>query len=563
MASEARIDPFTLEIIKESLIAAGDEMFYALQRTSKSTIIYEVLDYATGLLDARGQLITQGNGVAGFLGTLTFSVRYVLDKFGAAGLRPGDVVILNDPYVGGGTHLSDVSLVMPIFHDGELVAFSANKAHWTEVGGKDPGSWTTDSTEVFQEGLQFPGVKLFEEGRPNQAVIDIIEANVRTPDMTLGDMYAGVAALRVGERRIQEIFRKYGAQTVLHAIDALLDYGERMARLELRGLPKGVYEAVDYIDDDGIGNGPFAVRVRVTIADDEFRCDFTGSAGQVPGPVNCGPTGLHAAVRAVWKGVTDPRIPANEGIFRPLTVVCPPRTIFTAEKPAPVSTYWETMLYAADLVWKALAPIAPHRLTAGHFLSVCGTVVFGPHPEDGSLYLLVEPQAGGWGAGVEKDGENGLVCVGDGETFVIPVEVCETRYGVLVDQFALDIVDGGAGEYRGGRGLVRDYRITSDWAGVTATFGRHKFLPWGMAGGRDGSPNYVEFIHEDGRREIAGKCARHMLKKGEVARLHTGTGGGYGPASRRPAEKVRADLQHGYISAEQAARDYGFRDAPT
>ena len=556
MSVDDRIDPFTLEIIKESLIAAGDEMFYALQRTSKSTIIYEVLDYATGLLDATGQLITQGNGVAGFLGTLTYSVKYTLDKFGMDGLKPGDIIVLNDPYVGGGTHLSDVSLIMPIFYEGELVAFSANKAHWTEVGGKDPGSWTTDSTEIFQEGLQFPGVKVFDQGKLNQAVVDIIEANVRTPDMTLGDMYAGVAALRVGERRIQEIFRKYGRDTVIYAIDDLLDYGERMARQELAKLPKGVYEAVDFIDDDGIGNGPFEVRVKVTISDDAFVCDFTGSVLSVPGPINCGPTGLNSAVRAIFKAITDPSIPANEGVFRPLQVICPPRTIFTAEKPAPVSTYWETMIFAADLVWQALAPIVPHRLTAGHFLSVCGTVVYGLHPDDGSLFLLVEPQAGGWGAGIDKDGENGLVCAGDGETFIIPVEICETRYGVLVDQFALDIVDGGAGEYRGGRGLVRDYRVTSEWAGVTATFGRFKYTPWGMAGGQKGSPNYIEFIHADGHRTILGKSARYMLTKGEVVRLHTGTGGGYGDPARRTAEAITSDLRDGYITPEQAARDY-------
>lgn len=562
MATSSRADPFTLEIIKESLVAAGDEMFYALQRTSQSTIIYEVLDYATGLLDASGQLITQGNGVAGFLGTLTYSVRYTLEKFGVDSLHPGDVIVLNDPYIGGGTHLSDVSLVMPIFCQGVLTAFAANKAHWTEVGGKDPGSWTTDSTEIYQEGLQFPGIKIFDAGLPNQAIIDLIEANVRTPEMTIGDLYAGVAALRIGERRVQEIVNRYGLEAVRISIGELLDHGERLARQELAKLPKGIYEAVDHIDDDGIGNGPFEVRVKVTIQDDAFICDFTGSARQVPGPINCGRTGLVAAVCAVFKGITDPRIPANEGVFRPLKVICPSGTIFTAEKPAPVSTYWETMLYAADLVWQALAPIVPQRLTAGHFLSVCGTVVFGQHPDDGSLFLLVEPQAGGWGAGFDKDGENGLVCVGDGETYVIPVEVCETRYGVLVDQFALDIVDGGAGEYRGGRGLVRDYRITADWAGVTATFGRHIYRPWGMAGGQSGSPNYVEFIRADGRHEMYGKCARYMLKRGEVARLHTGTGGGYGSPARRPLERIQEDVKNGYITLEQAERDYGVSVAP-
>jgi N-methylhydantoinase B len=557
MVTHTRPDPFTIEIIMNGLIAAGDEMFYALQRTSMSPIIYEVLDYATGLTDKKGRLITQGNGVAGFLCELPFSVRYILDKFGPARIRSGDIFMLNDPYAGGGTHLSDVALVMPIFFEGELLAFSVNKAHWTEVGGKDPGSWTTDATEIFQEGLQFPGIKIFEGGTENQALIDLIRANVRMPDATLGDLFAGVAALRVGERRVVALLNKLGRDIVLCAIEEILDHGERMARLELRNLPEGIYEAIDAIDDDGIGNGPFEVRVKVTIKSDAFICDFTGTSGQVPGPVNCGATALHSAVHEAWKAITDPLLPANEGVFRPVQVICPPRTIFTAEKPAPVSTYWETSQYATDLIWKAMAPIVPSRLTAGHFLSVCGVVVYGVHPDDGSTYLLVEPQAGGWGAGRSKDGENGLVCSGDGETYIIPVEVCEARYGLLVERYALDIVDGGAGEHRGGRGLVREYRVTSEWASVTATFGRHKFPPWGLCGGQGGSRNYVEFMHADGSRKIAGKCARYLLKKGEAARLHTGTGGGYGDPSKRDRDRVLQDLCDGYVTPEQARRDYG------
>src|SRR5947209_14085979 len=341
-ASSTEIDLFTVEIVKDSLVAIGDEMFIALQRTSKSTIIYEVLDFASGLIDVNGQLITQGNGVTGFLGTLTFAVRSTLEKFGPENLHPGDVVITNDPYGGGGTHLSDVSLIVPIFYEGKLVAFAASKAHWTEVGGKDPGSWTTDATEVFQEGLQFPCVKLYEEGRPVQSLIDLIAANVRLPDMTLGDMYAQAASLRLGERRFQELCHKYGLDVVQYSIVALLDYGERMTRLELSKLPKGTYEAEDWIDDDGIGNGPFPVRVKVTISDDEFICDFTGTHPQVPGPVNCALTGLHSGVRTILKAITSPSIAVNEGCFRPLKVICPPGTIFSAQRPAAVSTYWET-----------------------------------------------------------------------------------------------------------------------------------------------------------------------------------------------------------------------------
>jgi N-methylhydantoinase B len=552
------IDPFTLEIIKEGLVAIGDEMFVTMQRTSMSTIIYEVLDYAVGLTDAKGNLVTQGNGVTLFLGTLDFGVRSVLDKFGAENLKQGDIYITNDPYGGGGTHLSDVSIIAPIFFDGRLVAFAANKGHWTEVGGMAAGSWTTNSTEVYQEGLQFPCIKLFDQGEPIQSLLDIIRANVRTPDMSIGDMYAQVASMRIAERRFQEMCSKYGVDLVLRGIEALLDYGEQLTRQELKKLPDGVYEAVDTIDDDGIGNGPFEVRVKVTVAGDRLICDFTGTHGQVPGPVNCARTGLYSAARAVLMALTDPSIPASEGCFRALEVICPDRTIFTCSRPSPVSTYWETMLYAADLIWKAMASVLPDRLPAGHFLSVCGTIVAGPHPDTGELFLLVEPQAGGWGAGADKDGENGLVCVGDGETYIIPVEVCETRYGVLVDQFGFDIADGGAGKFRGGRGLVRDYRITAKEAWFTGTFGRFKYLPWGMQGGGQGSRNYTKMIFADGREpEVFGKTAQHHMKQGDVARLITGSGGGYGNPLERPIEKVQEDVKNAYITLAQAEKEYG------
>jgi N-methylhydantoinase B len=343
----------------------------------------------------------------------------------------------------------------------------------------------------------------------------------------------------------------------MYGIEALLDYGEEMTRKGLARIPRGTYEAVDYIDDDGVGNGPFEMRVRVTVTDEKFICDFTGSHPQVPGPINAGRTGLESAVRVVFKALTDPAIPANEGCFRPLEIICPDGTVTTAIRPAPVSTYWETMDFCADLVWKALASALPDRLPMGHFLSVCGTVVSGIHPDTGELFILVEPQAGGWGAGADRDGENALVCIGDGETYIIPVEVCETRYGVLVDQFALSVADGGAGRYRGGRGLIRDYRITADEALVTGTFGRFKFFPWGTKGGQDGSPNYMQMLHEDGSSKVFGKTARYKLRRGEVARLITGTGGGYGDPYARSEEEIAQDVRDGYITPTMAERDYG------
>ncbi len=558
----ATVDPFTVEIIKDALVAVGDEMFVSLQRTSKSPIIYEVLDYCCGILDDQGQLIAQGNGVAGFLGTLTFAVRSVLDKFGRDGLEEGDIVITNDPYSGGGTHLSDVSLVMPIFVAGQLVGFAANKAHWTEVGGKDPGSWTTDSVDVFQEGLQFPAVKLFVQGEPIQSLMDLIAANVRTPDLTMGDVWAQAASVRLGALRFQEICQKYGTERVQEAIRLLLDYGEAMVRRELAALPAGVYEAEDWIDDDGLSDEPIYCRVTVTVGPDEFVCDFTGSAPQTRGPVNCTHTGLVSAVRLVFKALTDPHIAANEGTFRPMRVVCPEGTVLTAQRPAPVSTYLETMIFAADLVWRALAPHVPGRLSAGHFLSVCADVTVTVHPDTNQTTILVEPNAGGWGAGADQDGEGGLVCVGDGETYILPIEVTETVYGILVDRYAFDVVEGGEGCFRGGRGLVRDYRIISDAGGsITATFGRHKFHPWGVDGGRTGSPNAVQIRFADDREPVTvGKTARYPLAKGDVARLITGTGGGWGDPRQRSRDLVLADLRAELITENVARNIYGLDD---
>ena len=554
-----KVDLFTMDIVKDSLIAIGEEMFYALARTSMSPIIYEVLDYASGLTDKKGQLLTQGNGVTGFIGLLTFMVKEVVNKFNKEGkLKPGDIIIINDPYAGGGSHLSDVGLVMPIFYQGELVAFTANKAHWTEVGGKDPGSWTTDSTEIFQEGLQFPCVKLFEAGEINEALVDIIKANVRFPDLSLGDMWAQVAALRTGERRFQELCDKYSKNVVLASIERLLDQGEQMTRKELVQLPKGTFEAVDYIDDDGMSDTPLKVQVKVTITDDKFICDFRGSNPQVLGPVNCSYAALVSAVRTIFLAVTNPSQDVNDGIFRPLEIITDKASIFACERPAAVSTYWESMIYGSDLVWKALASVLPDRLTVGHLLSVGAIILAGKHPDTKESFLIVEPSAGGWGAGKGKDGEAGQFCIGDGETFNVPIEVAETRYGVMVDEYRFRCDGGGAGKFRGGSGVIRSYRALTDNQTITATFGRNKFLPWGASGGKDGTKNEFDVIKANGEKDGPfGKYARYPLNKNDVVRLITASGGGYGNPAERALESVAMDVRNGFITIEQAKNDYG------
>lgn len=556
----SKVDPFTLEIVKDSLVAIGDEMFIALAKTSMSPIIYEVLDYASGLTDAKGQLLTQGNGVTGFIGMLSDMVKQTLKKFGDGKLKEGDIIIINDSYGGGGSHLSDVGLVMPIFYEGEIVAFSANKAHWTEVGGKDPGSFSNDATDIFQEGLQFPSVKLFNEGEINQAIVDIIEANVRFPELSLGDMWAQVAALKTGEKRVKELCEKHGKPLFLSSVDYLLDHGEQLARQELTKLPKGTFNAEGFIDDDGFGNGPFKIKVKVTITDEKFVADFRGSHPQVPGPVNCSYTALVSAVRTIFLAITNPSQDANDGVFRPLEVITDKGSVLSAERPAPVSIYWESMLAGADLIWKALAPVIPHRLNAGHLLSVCSVVLSGLHQDTDEPFLIVEPSVGGWGASEGQDGARGQFCIGDGETYNVPVEVAETRYGIMVDEYSLHTDGAGAGEYIGGSGVIRSYKALTDNQMVSVTFGRNKFVPWGMNDGNDGSANkvYIEKANGDVDGPF-GIYPRYPLNKGDVVKLVTATGGGYGEPFKRPAEKVAKDVKNGYITVAQAEADFGVK----
>ena len=300
--------------------------------------------------------------------------------------------------------------------------------------------------------------------------------------------------------------------------------------------------------------------MRIDISEDRFKVDFTGSAPQTLGPINNSRTGLVSAVRTIFKALTNPGIPANGGCFRAIEVVCPDRTLFTAERPAPVSTYWETMLYAQDLIWKALAEHLPDRLTAGHVLSVCAIVFSGPHPKTKAPTILVGPLVGGWGAMQGRDGLNGQFSVADGETYNFPVEVTEAKYGVRVRSYAFHDDDGGAGRFRGGKGVALEYEIPNDGWVFTGSFGRFKFPPWGVAGGQQGSPNYAEILRQGQRSdppERLGKPARIPLAKGDVVRMVTATGGGWGDPKLRERDAIEADLRDGFITPDQAARDYG------
>lgn len=554
--NENGLDLYTQEIIQNALIAAGEEMFGALRRSSMSPIIYESLDYSVGLTDGAGELIAQGQGTTVFLGMMDSLVKEIITRYGRDNIHPGDVFISNDPYGGGSTHLSDVGLVTPIF-DGELlVAWAINKAHWVDVGGMQPGSMTTASTEVYQEGLQLPYIRLISKGEPQQAVLDILAANIRHPKQSLGDMWAGVAANRVGEKRILGLIAKYGRKAVLAGMDDLLDYGERMAKAELRKLPKGVFECTDHIDSDGT-RPPTQVHVKITITDEEFIADFSKAPPALPGSINCSWHGLVAACRIIFKAMTNPAVPANSGTFRPLKVICPPNTCFTVTKPAATSTYWETMLYADDLIWKAMAELVPQRLTAGHVLSVCATTIETIHPKTGEATLGVQPMVGGWGAAQDANGLNGQFSIADGETYNIPVEIQEFRNGLHVEQYSFHNEDGGAGEFIGGRGSYLEYTAREHPVYISGSYGRHDFPPWGVKGGQNGSGNYILVIRKDGSTEKHLSAARLLLNVGDKARCVTSSGAGWGEPAKRSDEALREDLRNGFFTPEQVSKTFG------
>ncbi|MGV0034784.1 MAG: hydantoinase B/oxoprolinase family protein [Candidatus Azotimanducaceae bacterium WSBS_2022_MAG_OTU7] len=553
---------FDREVIKDAIVALGQEMFDAMVRTSMSPIIYETTDFAVGATDAVGNLLAQGNGVTAFLATLDTAVQDALVHYPNDGdIEPGDVIITNSPYLGGGTHLSDVVIIVPVFHSGTLVAFTVNKAHWTEVGGTQPGSVSTESTEIFQEGLHFRFLKLYSKGKINDVLVQLIRDNVRLPDSTIGDMHSGVAAATVGAKRIEEIIDKYGKADVLSAMDDLLDYGEKMTAEEIRKLPNGVYEAVDTVEGDGLGNGPFSVKCKVTIEDDRVIADFTGTSLQAQGPINCSYTGLVTGARCLFKAVTNSEIPANGGCFRALDIVCPEGTIISAVSPAPVSLYYESLIAAIDVMWKALAPILPNRLSAGHQRSVGATFVSGLHPDTGDLFVLGEPLVGGWGASHDLDGDSGQFCCGNGETYNVPVELFESRYGLQVEQYAFHNEAGGEGQFRGGKGVTLDYRVKSDEAFLTYAATRTEVRPWAVDGGNEGSTNYARIIRKDGSEETFAMCTAVRVEKGDLIRLVSATGGGHGDPKLRNTSDVETDLKNGYITEKQARNVYGFESA--
>jgi N-methylhydantoinase B len=548
--AERAADPITLEIIQSSLQATSDEMFAAFRKTAMSAIIYEVLDMGTGITDGEGNLATSGAGIPAFVGVLDKAVARILD-LNAGEIRPGDIFATNDPFYGGVTHLNDVVLAMPVFADGQLVAWTANIAHWNDVGGMVPGSISNEAKELFQEGLRLPAVKVISEGKPIDSVMEIMKANSRLPDFLQGDMWAGIAAARVGERRIVELVDKYGLDTFQTALGVFMDYGEQVALRALEGLPKGSFSLAEEQDSGAV------YKVTVEISGDEFVVDLRDNPDQDSGPNNASRDGCLVAAQMVFMNITDAQGNANAGHFKPLTLLTRPGSVFDPKPPAAFGTYYEVEIRLYDVIWRCLAPHLGERLPAGHFGSICGTFIGGPHPDTGRHFTIVEPQVGGWGGSAFRDGNSAMFSGFHGETFNAPAEVAEARYGLYVDRLALNDASGGEGEHRGGKGIVLEYRVRSDGCFFTCAYTRNRHKPWPLAGGHEGSPNYAEVIRRDGTVEQHAVVTALDVNEGDVIRIHTGNGGGYGDPRRRPRELVLEDVRNGLVTAARAEAVYG------
>lgn len=544
----------TVEVVRSYLLAAADEMRTTLIRTAFNPVIYEVFDFGISIYDENAELVAEAPGLTFFLGANDYSLRKGIEYVGRENLFEGDIVLLNYPYWNA-AHAYDATLFAPVFLPGgeELIGYVCVRAHWMDLGAKDAG-YVLDSTNVHQEGLLFPGTKVWSRGEPVRDVHELIRFNSRLPDLVLGDLHAQVSSIRTGERRFVEIVEKFGKPTVDAAVAVVRGQAEEKTREALLALPQGTWSAEDLLDDDGISNEPILMRVTVTNEGGELTIDFDGSAPAAKGPVNM-PYGATIALgKVVLKNLTSRDEPSNEGTTVPLTVLAEPGTLFHAVYPAPTFTLW-TGIVALELVYKALAQGMPHLLAASSGGDVPGFMMVGDHPDTGEFYAISNNDPVGWGASPDHDGLNATIHLSESTVRSTPLEVLEARSGMLFERMEIRTDSGGAGRFRGGNGIVRDIRFVAPGE-LLSVIKKTKSRPWALEGGQEPEPNTVTtFPGTD--REATVSTKRVPVQPGDLIRIESAGGGGHGDPLQRDPDAVRHDLAEGYISAEAARTVYG------
>lgn len=567
MSTQLRIDPVTLTVIDNYLTSTCRDMGVTMMTTAYSPIFNESLDFSCVIFDPHGEMLAQAEFCPSQIGTIKFTVAWTIAELGVEAFEEGDVVIHNDPYRGSG-HVPEHMLLKPVFWEGRLVAFVANVAHMSEVGAKTPGGLCGDATEIFQEGLLIPPVKLRRRGEDVQDVWNIVLSNHRTPRVTYGDFRAMLGSLDLAENRIHALISEHGVDVFRRAGDELMDVAERRMRAEIEQIPDGSYAFEDAIEDDGIGEGNFPMKLLLTIDGSEVIADFTGSARQARGPVNAIYAVTASAVYNAFLHLTDPTIPRNEGCYRPFTVIAERGSIVNCDFPAPVAGgNTETSPRLTDMVFGALSAAIPDRVVASCGGTSSPFLFGGTDPRDGSPYAHFHFEGVGWGGRPWGDGNDMVVTI-NGNCRNTPVEVFETRYPAFrIESYRLLEDSGGPGRFRGGLGGERIFTVTTPEVTVSALLNRMRTEPWGVLGGgagavgglavqRGGAGEWRTFVEEFGTASPS-KFSGITLHAGDRVRITMPGGGGYGDPHERDPAMVRRDVADGFVSRDAARSDYG------
>lgn len=551
----ARVDPVTTEIIRNAFVSTAQDMNATLIRSAYTPIIYEGKDCSVALLDGQGNVLGQSLGLPLFLGNLEVCVRLTAGMFGWDVFQPGDVWYMNDSYMTG-THLNDATIFGPIFWQNRLVGFSATRAHWLDVGAKDPGG-PMDSYEIYQEGVRWGPTRLYQGGEARQDIIDLLRRNGRFGYSLIGDMNAQVAACRTGEARFRALLDRFGYETVLQARDEIFRQSAQLEREAVGAIEDGTYYSEGFLDNDGLGNRPIPVRVRVDVQGESMTIDLEGSSPATRGALNCGFAQTVSACRVAFKLLVNPKRPVDGGTFKTLSIKAPEGSMFHAQEPAACQWYFTPLGLLIDLIVRALAPALPDKVAGAHYGDSMVIYVAGTDPRRGNIpFLSVEANPGGWGAFEGGDGQDGLINNVNGGFKDFPVEVYETKYPVMLRRYGFRPDSGGPGRFRGGCGLYREYHLEAP-ATIYLWFERSVTPAWGLFEGRDGvGPDVAINPSREGERHML-KVNALPLQTGDFVRLQTGGGGAFGLAFERDPARVREDVLDGYVTREGAERDYG------
>lgn len=561
----SEIDAVTLEVIRNGLAAIAEEMTATLVRTAYSPNITERRDCSCALFDRDGELLSQAETIPVHLGAMPFSVAAAMDAHPPETLSPGDAILLNDPFAGG-AHLPDLTVVTPVWApDGDVLALCANRAHHADVGGATGASVAPDTTDIYGEGLRIPPVKIASEGTLRSEIVDLILANVRTPEERQGDLRAQLAANATGRRRIGDLCGRTGADTLRDASEEIKAYSERRMRGAIADLPNGTYSFTDVLDDDGRGNTDLTIQVTVTVEDETVTVDFAGTDPQTEGPVNAVFAVTASATYYALRCMTDPDIPPNAGCYRPISIDTPSRSLVDARPPAAVvGGNLEVSQRIVDVILGAIGTAHPERAIAACQGTMNNLTFSGEDPDRGTQYAFYETEAGGHGGRPTSDGMD-AVQVHMTNTMNTPVEMLETTYPLRVEQYTLRSDSGGAGQYRGGLGLRRDVRILEHPATVSLLGDRRRHAPYGLAGGDPGEPGQDVLIIDGNAEPLPGKVTRRV-DPGATISVRTPGGGGYGDPADRDPEAIARDLRRNKITPAQAKEAYDYElneDAPS